>query len=533
MGQVFADVSGNTVTIRVIIDPLDVVLTGSDRWEIVISSKTDHGLGSTGSPDYPFYVDHFLGNGNITTNRILIPDQYVAELALFGLGVVDYSMFQIKSSVGCTDLGSKCDISGMQCYYNVQSCRWDCQPCSSGSVCQMQAGLAKCVSGVGILSSIVIPSTATVAVGNKITITPECHFSDGTIKQCPNIGDGLGTGYGPNGIIDDVISGSSLIITGISVGTVELYFYGSSTLFSNTCTITVTSPTIGVNIKVLVVSQDDLTKPLMRTAGVSGTGTGTFTIKEGSIVVASGTMTNGWGLVDINNISAGNHTYCAIPSSVNACDTFTVVSLPVKTWSCSDNCKGAHIIGEYSSQQECIAGCKTPPTCTNPKYKWIGGICASDDCDGTGTFTDSTCAGGGGGIGVGILGSITIDKTISVQVGKTVTLTAVCKDKNGNVMTCPSLIWQSDNESIVKVSAGVITGIGVGTANILVKDSATSQIVSNVGIATTVTVKAGINLSDWLQTETCIDSQKKYCTKNWIFGAGIGIGLILLTRNKE
>lgn len=95
MGQIFTSVSGKTVTIRVVIDPSDVALTGSDRWEFVISSKTDHGLGSTGAPDYPYYVDHLVSRGSATFTRILRDDKYVVELALVGQGVVDFSEFVI------------------------------------------------------------------------------------------------------------------------------------------------------------------------------------------------------------------------------------------------------------------------------------------------------------------------------------------------------------------------------------------------------------------------------------------------------
>lgn len=579
MAQVFTSVSGQTVSIKVVITSSDITLTGSDKWEVVISAKTNHGLGSTGSPDYPYYVDNILGNGSTTFTRTLIADKYVAEIAITGQGPVDYSMFEIvvyvppitpvltsinipssaKVEVGksinliatckdqngnnmacpllkwgssttnavvdnngivtgksagtvlincwdaattkivsnicsvtiippictnpkykcfgatcisdncdgsgtfttpdcnntctCPDQGSKCDTGGNQCYYNVKTCTFDCQPCPSGSECQMQSGLAKCVS-----------------------VAP-----------------------------------------------------------------------VGADVKVLTISQDDLTKPYMRTAGVSGTGTGTFTIKEGSTVIATGTMTNGWGLVDIDNIPVGNHTYCAIPSTSSVCDTFTVgTPVPFDKWGCSDDCSVAHEFGVYNSQQECQTGCKIPPppppsVCTNPKYTCIAGICASDDCDGTGTFPDETCGGGcagdgggngGTGTGAGILGSITIDKTVSVQVGKTVTLTAICKDTNGNAMVCPSLIWQSNDESIAKISAGVITGVSVGETTITARDNITSQ-VSNAGIATIVTVKTGNTLSDWLQTTTCFDNtNKKYCAKNWMLGAGVGVALILLARKK-
>lgn len=97
MGQVFTTVSGNIVTIKVVIEPTDLVLTGSDKWEVVISSKTDHGLGSTGVPDYPYYVDHLISRGSSSFTRTLPVDSYVVELALVGQGVVDFSEFVIAA----------------------------------------------------------------------------------------------------------------------------------------------------------------------------------------------------------------------------------------------------------------------------------------------------------------------------------------------------------------------------------------------------------------------------------------------------
>ena len=308
----------------------------------------------------------------------------------------------------------------------------------------------------------------------------------------------------------------------------------------------------------------------MRTVAVSGTGTGNVQIKEGDNIVGTVIMTDGWGMTDVDGISVGNHTYCATPSSVSACRLFNVQSpLPVNRWSCADKCAEANVIGEYADQASCKTGCTiivpctnpkykcigtactsddcdgsgiyltsdcdnqcitSPPVCSNPKYKWVGGICASDDCDGTGVYTDSACTSGGGGGGctsTGILTSITIDETASVSVGKTIRLTAKCADENGNVGTCPDLVWQSDNESIVKVSAGVVLGVSVGTTNILVKDSATSQVISNTAI---ITVGTGTSLTNWLEGSTCLDTEKKYCAKNWMWGAAGVTALFLLTR---
>ena len=227
----------------------------------------------------------------------------------------------------------------------------------------------------------------------------------------------------------------------------------------------------------------------------------------------------------------------------------------------------------------CSITIKTP-TCRNPKYKCSGITCISDNCDGTGTFTTpdcnntctcpdqgskcdlggnqcyynvktclfdcqpcstgTTCQMQGGlakcvsGSGTGVLGSITVDKTASIQIGKTITLTAVCKDTNGSIMVCPNLIWASSVESVATVSAGVVTGVSAGTSNIIAKDSATNKIVSNAGVATVVTVETSVetgnSLTDWLQKDTCLDTQKKYCEKNWIWGTAGVVALILFTR---
>ena len=95
MAQVFTSVSGKTVTIRTVIEPSDIILTGSDRWGVLISSKTDRGLGSTGVPDYPYYIDYIQGNGSYTFTKTLIADKYVAEIAIPGQGPVDFSLFEI------------------------------------------------------------------------------------------------------------------------------------------------------------------------------------------------------------------------------------------------------------------------------------------------------------------------------------------------------------------------------------------------------------------------------------------------------
>jgi len=87
------------------------------------------------------------------------------------------------------------------------------------------------------------------------------------------------------------------------------------------------------------------------------------------------------------------------------------------------------------------------------------------------------------------LASITISTTsATIGTGGTSQLTVVCYDTKGNVMTCPSLIWDSDNVgvAIVMEFTGEVIGITSGTANITAR---VGTIVSNK-IAITVSSSA-------------------------------------------
>jgi len=73
-----------------------------------------------------------------------------------------------------------------------------------------------------------------------------------------------------------------------------------------------------------------------------------------------------------------------------------------------------------------------------------------------------------GGVG---LGSISIPSSLSILVNETSTLTAVCKDTNGNNMTCPQLTFSSNNANIAWIEATgpntvKVTGAGAGTTTI-------------------------------------------------------------------
>jgi len=65
--------------------------------------------------------------------------------------------------------------------------------------------------------------------------------------------------------------------------------------------------------------------------------------------------------------------------------------------------------------------------------------------------------------------------TASVVVGATTTLQATVKDQNGNAMSGQTVTWSTDNASAATVnSAGVVSGVAAGTANITATSSGKS-----------------------------------------------------------
>ena len=74
--------------------------------------------------------------------------------------------------------------------------------------------------------------------------------------------------------------------------------------------------------------------------------------------------------------------------------------------------------------------------------------------------------------------------TLTLEAGKTGTLTATATDENGATMTTPVITFKSDNEGVATVDAnGVVTAVAEGTANI----TATATL-GNVAVTSTATV---------------------------------------------
>lgn len=115
-------VSGNTVTISVNISPSD----GVSYWGIYVYAHTDHGLGSGGSdPNYTYFVERINGAGTGTYfyDRTYSPDLYIAELALQGMGTVDYKLFStLPSCTGTNSITFSQDTNNVMFNVCVDTC---------------------------------------------------------------------------------------------------------------------------------------------------------------------------------------------------------------------------------------------------------------------------------------------------------------------------------------------------------------------------------------------------------------------------
>jgi len=92
--KITTSVEGYIVTMKVISDKT------TDVWKIIVSAKTNRGLGQTGRDlDYPYFVETIEGTGTLTKTRQYIKDGYLAVLAVLHEGEVDYSIFNIVGDI--------------------------------------------------------------------------------------------------------------------------------------------------------------------------------------------------------------------------------------------------------------------------------------------------------------------------------------------------------------------------------------------------------------------------------------------------
>lgn len=269
-----------------------------------------------------------------------------------------------------------------------------------------------------------------------------------------------------------------------------------------------------LNISLITIGFNTPNTPNLGTVYITGTGTGTYQVKEGATIIHSATFpSTGYDTFNVPNITAGTHTYCATPSSPSACTTFTVASAgcttPLNVSSISiDNVtcpitpitSGLHSYSGIASGQGALIYKWTVDgsvygTSSNPISISLTsgthtiGLTVTDSCPQSKVVSCSITVSPTTG---GSLSSITLDPTsTSVAIGKTVTISPICKDASGNTLTCPlPITWSISSANIATILNGVITGVSVGTALV------TCTISGIVGTSTVIvsdTVQCGTN----------------------------------------
>lgn len=59
---------------------VNVAIGDPMAWDVIVSSKQDHGLGTIGYPDYPYYVEDFPGYDTKTVYKTYSAGDYAARL---------------------------------------------------------------------------------------------------------------------------------------------------------------------------------------------------------------------------------------------------------------------------------------------------------------------------------------------------------------------------------------------------------------------------------------------------------------------
>jgi hypothetical protein len=115
---------------------------------------------------------------------------------------------------------------------------------------------------------------------------------------------------------------------------------------------------------------------------------------------------------------------------------------------------------------------------------WYGSMSSSDWTNWNNWKTKDNYAGTSPNLAILAISPI----SASINVDGKQQLTSICKDQNGNTMTCPTLTWNGSNSSIATVnSSGLVTGISAGTANITASTGGKTSNISTITVITTPT----------------------------------------------
>lgn len=361
------------------------------------------------------------------------------------------------------------------------------------------------VGPVTLTSITVSPTNASVSLGGTTQLTATCKDQNSNTMTCPTM-----TWSSTNSSIATVNSTGK--VTGIAMGTTNI-IASSGSIVSNVSTVTVTSPPVLTSIVVA---------PATASININGTIQATATCKDQN----NNTMTcpvltwntNNSSIVTVNssglvtgiatgmaNITArsGSITSNSSTVTVSIAPSAIVVTNPtlgivyspgearVVRWSHTSSTGPnvkiellkagvlANTISSNTPNDDAFAYTVPNVTTGNDYQVRVTDLSNASNTGISGNFTIQ------GSTPIPVLASITVTPgTASVNVGASTQITAICKDTTNATMICPLLTWISSDTSKVAVdSTGKVTGIAVGTANVIAKSG---TILSNTSVITVI-----------------------------------------------
>ncbi|HTJ24284.1 MAG TPA: Ig-like domain-containing protein [Gemmatimonadaceae bacterium] len=377
---------------------------------------------------------------------------------------------------------------------------------STGLVTAVAAGTAAITATVDGKTGTAAITVSNVPVASVTVLPPSANMAKGSSTQFSAVlKDANGTA-----LTGRLVAWSSSDASVVSVSESGL----ATAVGAGTATISATSEgitgTAAVTVSVVSVASVTVT-PSPATVSPGGTVALTATVKDagGNVltgqIVAWSTSNPGIATVSstgvVTGVAAGTVTITATSGGKSGTSTVTVATLPVGSVTVTPS-PTSIIIGQSTTLTATVKDVNGT-TVTRP-VTWSSSNTAKATVNSSGVVTSvdtgkvtitATSEGVSGTASVTILpvpvASVTVSPaTATIGVGKTVTLGAVTKDANGNVLTGRTITWSTSDATVATVSStGVVTGAGSGgkTATI----TATSEGKSGTATITVTLVPVG------------------------------------------
>ncbi|HSQ29801.1 MAG TPA: Ig-like domain-containing protein [Gemmatimonadaceae bacterium] len=348
------------------------------------------------------------------------------------------------------------------------------------------------VSNVPVASVALQPPGANMAKGSSIQFSAVVKDANGTIV----------TGR----VVTWSSSNTSVVIVDAS-GIASAVGAGTATVSATCEGVTGTAP---VTVSIITVASVTVT-PSPASVSTGGTVTLTATVKDASGNVLTGQIvawsTSNPGIATVSStgvvtgVAAGTVTITASSGGKSGTSTVTVTTAPVGSVTVSPS-STTIIIGQSTTLTATVKDING--NTVSRAVTWSSSNTAKATVNSSGVVTSvdtgkvtitATSEGVSGTASVTILpvpvASVTVSpSSATIGVGKTVTLSAVTKDANGNVLTGRTITWSTSDATVATVSStGVVTGAGSGgkTATI----TATSEGKSGTATITVTLVPVG------------------------------------------